>query len=147
MISEARYRNMKFFWTNRLELIKRTGKIFTARSHHHGKVFNQRVEHKLTGFSARIDPFWHPNRTCSRDVEHAFHRWVACSRHAGRFYHPFGTCRNLDFFWTNRLELTQGTGKISTAGSYYHGNTFKYCVKHRLTEKTEISGQFLHASA
>ena len=40
---------------------------------------------------------------------------------------------NLKFFWTNGLELTQRTGKIFTARSYYHGNTFKSYVEHDLT--------------
>ena len=50
-------------------------------------------------------------------------QFVICSRHAGHSYHPFGTCRNLKYFWTNGLELTQRTGKIFTARSYYHGKT------------------------
>ena len=37
-----------------------------------------------------------------------------------------------NFFLTNRLELVRRTGKIFTAGLYYHGNTSVLCVKHKL---------------
>ena len=40
--------NLKFFWTNGLELTQRTGKIFTARSYHHGNISESWVEHDLT---------------------------------------------------------------------------------------------------
>ena len=54
-ISDARYRNLKFFFTNGLELNQRTGQILTAGSNSHGKAFKKRVEHKLTRFPARND--------------------------------------------------------------------------------------------
>ena len=56
-IGDAGYRNLKFFLTNRLELIKRTGKIFTARSCYHGKAFKRRVEHKLVEISNILTRF------------------------------------------------------------------------------------------
>ena len=40
--------NLKFFWTNGLELTQRTGKIFTARSYYHGNISESWVEHDLT---------------------------------------------------------------------------------------------------
>ena len=47
-----------------------------------------------------------------------------------------------DFFLTNRLELTQRTGKIFTSGSYHHGNTSKSWVEHKLAEIFYIFAHF-----
>ena len=43
--------------TNRLELIKRTGKIFTARSYHHCNTSKLWVEHKLMKTADFVDGF------------------------------------------------------------------------------------------
>ena len=51
---------------------------------------------------------------------------------------------NLNFFWTNGLELTQGTGEIFTAKSYYHGNTSKSWVEHRLTDDPAVLDDLAH---
>ena len=56
-IGGARYRNLKFFLTNRLELIKRTGKIFTARSYYHGNSSVFGVEHTLILSREKVDDF------------------------------------------------------------------------------------------
>ena len=57
------------------------------------------------------------------------------------------TLANLNFFWTNGLELTQRTGKIFTAKSYYHGNTFKSCVEHDLTAGPDFLDSLAHSLA
>ena len=54
-ISDARYWNLKYFFTNGSELNQRTGQILTAGSNSHGKAFNLRVEHKLTRDPVRND--------------------------------------------------------------------------------------------
>ena len=54
---DAGYRNLEFFLTNRLELTQRTGKIFTARSCHHGKTIKSWVEHELMAIPVILDDF------------------------------------------------------------------------------------------
>ena len=77
MISEARYRNPKFFLTNRLDLYQRTGKIFTARSYHHCNTSKLWVEHKPTPTREKVNDFgwfWRIFGSCSRCARHAAHR-------------------------------------------------------------------------
>ena len=47
----------KKIFTNGLELIKRTGKIFTARSYYHGNTSKSWVKHKLTQYSVILALF------------------------------------------------------------------------------------------
>ena len=72
-ISGARYWNLKYFFTNRLELNQRTGKIFTAGSCYHGKAFKQRVEHKLVEISNILTRFGTQIAPVVAVFEHAFH--------------------------------------------------------------------------
>ena len=149
------------FLTNRLELTQRTGKIFTARSYHHGNTSESWVEHDLvaapaisTLFGALLAHFWRAFVTCSRRARHAAHPSVTCSRHL----RTFGTLlahvvevlvilANLNFFWTNGLELTQRSGKIFTAKSFYHGNTSKSWVEHDLTAGPDFLDSLAHSLA
>ena len=54
---------------------------------------------------------------------------------------------NLIFFWTNGLELTQRTGQIFTAKSYYHGNTSKLWVKYDLMAGPNFLDSLAHSLA